>query len=121
MSGGERARLALAKLLLEPYSLLVLDEPTNHLDIRSKDVLKQALAQYDGTLIVVSHDRYFLDGLVETVYEFRNKKLKQHKGGIFDFLRKKRIESLKEIEKKDKLNKQVKAKKSSGKARIEHS
>ena len=103
LSGGERARLALVKLLLEPVNLLVLDEPTNHLDMRSKDILKQALIKYDGTLIVVSHDRDFLDGIVEKVYEFRNNKIKEHLGGIYDFLRKKKIENLKDIERKDKV------------------
>ena len=101
LSGGERSRLALARLLLEPYSLLVLDEPTNHLDMRSKDVLKQALQQYDGTLILVSHDRYFLDGLVTKVFEFGKKRIKEHLGGIYDFLQRKKLESLKEIERKE--------------------
>jgi ATP-binding cassette, subfamily F, member 3 len=103
LSGGERARLALVKLLLEPSNLLVLDEPTNHLDMRSKDILKQALIKFDGTLIVVSHDRDFLDGIVSKVYEFRHNKIKENIGGIYDFLRKKKIENLKEIEKKDKV------------------
>jgi ATP-binding cassette subfamily F protein 3 len=102
LSGGERSRLALIKLLLEPYNLLVLDEPTNHLDMRSKDILKQALIRYDGTLIVVSHDRDFLDGLVKKVYEFRNNKIKENIGGIYDFLRKKKIETLKELEIREK-------------------
>jgi len=102
LSGGERSRLALAQLLPEPYNLLVLDEPTNHLDIHSKDILKQALKKYDGTLIVVSHDRDFLDGLVEKVYEFRHKTIKENIGGIYDFLRKKKINSLRDIEAKDK-------------------
>lgn len=93
LSGGERARLEMAKLLFQPYSLLVLDEPTNHLDIRSKDILKQALLNYDGTLILVSHDRDFLTGLADTVYEFKDKKIKQYKGGIEYFLEKKRIEN----------------------------
>jgi ATP-binding cassette subfamily F protein 3 len=102
LSGGERSRLALVKLLLEPSNLLVLDEPTNHLDMRSKDILKQALIKFDGTLIVVSHDRDFLDGIVDKVYEFRNNRIKENLGGIYDFLRKKKIENLKEIERKDK-------------------
>ncbi len=102
LSGGERSRLALVKLLLEPSNLLVLDEPTNHLDMRSKDILKQALIKFDGTLIVVSHDRDFLDGIVGKVYEFRNNRIKENIGGIYDFLRKKKIENLKDIEKKDK-------------------
>jgi ATP-binding cassette subfamily F protein 3 len=101
LSGGERSRLALVKLLLEPYNLLVLDEPTNHLDMRSKDILKKALVKFDGTLIVVSHDRDFLDGIVGKVYEFRHNRIKENIGGIYDFLRKKKIETLKEIEKKD--------------------
>lgn len=100
LSGGERSRLAMAKLLLEPYNLLVLDEPTNHLDIKSKDILKQALKAYDGTLVVVSHDRDFLDGLMDKLYEFRHKKIKQHSGDIYEFLKKKRLESLKDIERK---------------------
>jgi len=103
LSGGERARLALVKLLLEPTNLLVLDEPTNHLDMRSKDILKQALIKYDGTLIVVSHDRDFLDGIVGKVYEFKHNKIKENIGGIYDFLRKKKIENLKDIERKDKI------------------
>jgi ATP-binding cassette subfamily F protein 3 len=102
LSGGERSRLALVKLLLEPSNLLVLDEPTNHLDMRSKDILKQALIKYDGTLIVVSHDRDFLDGIVGKVYEFRHNRIKENIGGIYDFLRKKKIENLKDIERKDK-------------------
>jgi ATP-binding cassette subfamily F protein 3 len=101
LSGGERSRLALVRLLLEPHNLLVLDEPTNHLDIRSKDILKQALINYDGTLIVVSHDRDFLNGIVDKVYEFRHNRIREHLGGIYDFLRKKKIDNLREIEKKD--------------------
>jgi ATP-binding cassette subfamily F protein 3 len=103
LSGGERSRLALVKLLLEPYNVLVLDEPTNHLDMRSKDILKQALIKFDGTIIVVSHDRDFLDGIVEKVFEFRHNRIKENIGGIYDFLRKKKIENLKDIEKKDKV------------------
>ena len=98
LSGGERARLAMAKLMLNPYNLLALDEPTNHMDILSKDILKQALVRYDGTLIIVSHDRDFLDGLVDKVYEFRDGHVKEHLGGIQDFLEKLRIENLSELE-----------------------
>lgn len=97
LSGGEKSRLSMAKLLLEPYNLLVLDEPTNHLDMRSKDILKQALLAYDGTLIVVSHDREFLDGLTDMIYEFKNQKVKEFRGGIFEFLSKKKIESLDDL------------------------
>lgn len=112
LSGGERSRLAMVKLMLEPVNLLVLDEPTNHLDIRSKEILKQALIDYDGTVIVVSHDREFLEGLVNCVYEFKEKKVKQHIGGIYDFLRRKKIESMKELEKKEiSSNQEVKAQK----------
>jgi ATP-binding cassette subfamily F protein 3 len=112
LSGGERSRLAMVKLMLEPVNLLVLDEPTNHLDMRSKEILKQALIDYDGTVIVVSHDREFLDGLVNCVYEFREKKVKQHLGGIYEFLRRKKIESMKELEKKNiPLNQEVKVQK----------
>jgi ATP-binding cassette subfamily F protein 3 len=112
LSGGERSRLAMVKLMLEPVNLLVLDEPTNHLDMRSKEILKQALIDYDGTVIVVSHDREFLDGLVNCVYEFREKKVKQHLGGIYEFLRRKKIESMKELEKKNiQLNQEVKVQK----------
>jgi ATP-binding cassette subfamily F protein 3 len=98
LSGGERNRLALAKLMLQPYNLLVLDEPTNHLDMRSKDVLKNALLEYNGTVIIVSHDRDFLNGLVNKVYEFTHGKVKEHIGGIYDFLRRKKLETLKELE-----------------------
>ncbi|MDP3432413.1 MAG: ABC-F family ATP-binding cassette domain-containing protein, partial [Bacteroidota bacterium] len=112
LSGGERSRLAMVKLMLEPVNLLVLDEPTNHLDIRSKEILKQALIDYDGTVIVVSHDREFLEGLVNCVYEFKEKKVKQHIGGIYDFLRRKKMESMKELEKKEiTSNQEVKAQK----------
>ncbi len=100
LSGGERTRLAILKLLLEPFNLLILDEPTNHLDLRTKDVLKQALQDFDGTLIVVSHDRDFLDGLVTKVYEFGGGKVKEHLGGIYDFLETKRLENLQELERK---------------------
>ncbi|MBN1413927.1 MAG: ABC-F family ATP-binding cassette domain-containing protein [Bacteroidales bacterium] len=101
LSGGERSRLAMARLLLESYNFLVLDEPTNHLDMRSKDILKQALLKYNGTLIIVSHDREFLDGLITKVYEFSNHKIKEHIGGIYDFLQRKKIDSLTELERKD--------------------
>ncbi|MGE0088896.1 MAG: ATP-binding cassette domain-containing protein [Bacteroidales bacterium] len=100
LSGGERSRLAMAKLLLQPYNLLVLDEPTNHLDMRSKDILKNALLDFKGTLILVSHDREFLDGLVDKIYEFRNQNVKEHLGGIFEFLQKRKLENLKELERK---------------------
>jgi ATP-binding cassette subfamily F protein 3 len=100
LSGGERSRLAMIKLLLQPVNFLVLDEPTNHLDMRSKEILKKALLNFEGTVLIVSHDREFLEGLVTCVYEFRNKKIKQHLGGIYDFLVKKKMESLKELEKK---------------------
>jgi ATP-binding cassette, subfamily F, member 3 len=112
LSGGERSRLAMVKLMLEPVNLLVLDEPTNHLDMRSKEILKQALVDYDGTIIVVSHDREFLDGLVNCVYEFKDKKVKQHLGGIYEFLDRKKIESMKELERKNiSLNQEVKVQK----------
>ena len=100
LSGGERTRLAMIKLLLEPVNLLILDEPTNHLDMKTKDILKQALMDFDGTLIVVSHDRDFLDGLVTKVYEFGNKKVTEHLCGIYEFLEKKKMDSLQELEKK---------------------
>ena len=100
LSGGERTRLAILKLLLEPFNLLILDEPTNHLDLRTKDVLKQALQDFDGTLIVVSHDRDFLDGLVTKVYEFGGGKVKEPLGGINDFLETTRLENLQELERK---------------------
>lgn len=102
LSGGERSRLAMAVMILQPFNLLILDEPTNHLDMRSKDILKNALLQFNGTLIVVSHDREFLDGLVDKVYEFRNKGLKEYSGGIFEFLEKRKISSIREIERKGK-------------------
>jgi ATP-binding cassette subfamily F protein 3 len=98
LSGGERTRLAMIKLLLEPVNLLILDEPTNHLDIRTKDILKQALLEFDGTLILVSHDRDFLDGLVNKIYEFGNKRVKEHDEGIREFLERKKMEHLRELE-----------------------
>ena len=100
LSGGERARLAMAKLMLKPHNLLALDEPTNHMDLISKDILKQALQAYDGTLVIVSHDRDFLDGLVDKIYEFRDGKVKEHLGGVEDFLHRKRLENLNELERK---------------------
>ncbi len=100
LSGGERTRLALLKLLLEPVNLLILDEPTNHLDIKTKDILKQALIDFDGTLIVVSHDRDFLDGLVTKVYEFGNQRVREHLCGIYEFLETKKMENLQELERK---------------------
>jgi ATP-binding cassette subfamily F protein 3 len=101
LSGGERTRLAMIKLLLEPVNLLILDEPTNHLDMRTKDILKSALKDFDGTLILVSHDRDFLDGLAEKVYEFGNKQVKEHLGDIKSFLQKKKLDNLREIERKN--------------------
>ena len=99
LSGGERSRLAMIKLLLEPVNFLILDEPTNHLDMRSKDVLKDAIRDFDGTVVVVSHDREFLDGLVSKVYEFGGGMVKEHLGGIYDFLQRKNIESLNDLQK----------------------
>ena len=98
LSGGERARLGMAKLMLQSYNLLALDEPTNHMDIKSKDILKQALKAYDGTLIVVSHDRDFLDGLVDKMYEFKDGHVREHLGSVADFLAKRKIETLQELE-----------------------
>jgi ATP-binding cassette subfamily F protein 3 len=98
LSGGERTRLAMIKLLLEPVNLLILDEPTNHLDMRTKDILKQALMEFDGTLILVSHDRDFLDGLVNKIYEFGNKRVKEHDEGIREFLERRKMEHLRELE-----------------------
>ena len=98
LSGGERSRLAMIRLLLEPVNLLILDEPTNHLDMRSKDVLKEAIKAFDGTVILVSHDREFLDGLVTKVYEFGNKKIREHLGGIYEFLLHKKMDNLRELE-----------------------
>ena len=102
LSGGERTRLAMIRLLLEPVNLLILDEPTNHLDMRSKDVLKDAIKAFDGTVILVSHDREFLDGLVDKVYEFGNQRVVEHLGGIYDFLERKKMESLVELERSTK-------------------
>jgi ATP-binding cassette subfamily F protein 3 len=102
LSGGEKGRLALARLLLEPVNLLILDEPTNHLDMRSKDILKGALNQYNGTMILVSHDREFLDGLCNKVFEFNEGRIREFPGGIFEFLQSRKLESLRQLEvKKD--------------------
>ncbi len=101
LSGGERSRLAMAKLMLRPYNLLALDEPTNHMDIRSKDILKQSLIKFDGTLVIVSHDRDFLEGLVNKVYEFKDGRIKEHLGGIDEFIDRRKIENLQELEKRN--------------------
>ena len=101
LSGGERARLAMARMMLEPRNLLILDEPTNHMDMRSKDILKSAIMKYDGTVVVVSHDREFLDGMVQKVYEFRDGGVKEYLGGLYYFLEKRKLESLQEIERRD--------------------
>jgi ATP-binding cassette, subfamily F, member 3 len=98
LSGGERTRLAMIKLLLDPVNFLILDEPTNHLDLKTKEILKSALQDYDGTMILVSHDRDFLDGIVNKVFEFGNKKVKEHLGDIRSFLEKKKLENLRELE-----------------------
>ena len=102
LSGGEKTRLAMIRLLLEPVNLLILDEPTNHLDMRTKDILKQAIKDFDGTVIVVSHDREFLDGLVEKVYEFGGGQVRECLGGIYEFLEKKKLASLQELERNKK-------------------
>jgi ATP-binding cassette subfamily F protein 3 len=98
LSGGEKGRLAIARLLMQPVNLLVLDEPTNHLDMRSKDILKESLKQYDGTLILVSHDREFLDGLCNKVFEFKSGAIREFPGGIFEFLQSRKLETLKQLE-----------------------
>ena len=113
LSGGERSRLAMARMMLSPHNLLVLDEPTNHMDMRSKDILKEALRKYDGTLVVVSHDREFLDGLVEKVYEFRDGSVKEYLGGIRYFLEKRKLEDMRQIELRESVSKEQKS--SSGK------
>ena len=109
LSGGERSRLAMARMMLSPHNLLVLDEPTNHMDMRSKDILKEALMKYDGTLVVVSHDREFLDGLVDKVYEFRDGGVKEYLGGIRYFLEKRKIEDMRQIEAKESVAKEQKS------------
>ena len=101
LSGGQRRKVALAKVLASDFDVLILDEPTNHLDMKTKDILKQALMDFDGTLIVVSHDRDFLDGLVTKVYEFGNKKVTEHLEGIYEFLQRKKMENLNELERKN--------------------
>lgn len=118
LSGGERTRLAMVRLLLEPVNLLILDEPTNHLDMRSKEILKQALKDFDGTVILVSHDREFLDGLVDKVYEFRHQKIKEHIGGIYDFLAKKKMDSLNELNASIASKKNESVKKESSQAKL---
>lgn len=119
LSGGERNRLALCKLLLQPFNVLIMDEPTNHLDIKSKNVLKEALKSYEGTLILVSHDRDFLQGLTNSVYEFKNKKVKEYLGDIDFYLDQRKVENLREIEKKDKVIEDTTDKKTSGKQSYE--
>jgi len=119
LSGGERARLGMAKLMLQNYNLLALDEPTNHMDIKSKDILKQALKAYDGTLIVVSHDRDFLEGLVDKMYEFRDGKVKEHLGTVSEFLAKRKLESLQELERNAPANQAPAAPVAAGKAAFE--
>ena len=120
LSGGEKTRLAMIRLLLEPVNLLILDEPTNHLDMRTKDVLKKAIAEFEGTVIIVSHDREFLDGLVEKVYEFGGGRVREHLGGIYDFLEKKKIDSLRQLEVSQKTAaKSAPAEKSEGKISYE--
>ena len=119
LSGGEKARLALAKMLLKPYNLLILDEPTNHLDMRSKDILKEALRNYNGSVIVVSHDRYFLDGLTDKIYEFKRKKIKEHHGDIFEFLKKRKIENLDSLHVTKKNEKKIKPGKKQTKEQFE--
>ncbi|GAA0711213.1 ABC-F family ATP-binding cassette domain-containing protein [Aquimarina litoralis] len=120
LSGGERNRLALCKMLLEPFNVLVMDEPTNHLDIKSKNILKEALKNFEGTLILVSHDRDFLQGLTNTVYEFKNKQIKEYLGDIDYYLEQRRVDDLRDIEKKDKESKTVSDTKESAKQSYEN-
>ncbi|MBI9060804.1 MAG: ABC-F family ATP-binding cassette domain-containing protein [Marinilabiliaceae bacterium] len=120
LSGGERTRLAMVKLLLEPVNLLILDEPTNHLDMRSKEILKQALRDFDGTIILVSHDREFLDGLVDKVYEFRHKRIKEHLGGIYAFLEHKKLDTLNELNQSIAAQKKQTAEKTDSKAKLSY-
>ena len=119
LSGGERSRLAMARMMLEPHNLLILDEPTNHMDMRSKDILKTALQKFDGTVVVVSHDREFLDGIVDKVYEFRDGGVREYLGGIYYFLEKRKLENLHEIERKTPVATAVKQEQSQGKLSYE--
>ena len=119
LSGGERSRLAMARMMLEPHNLLILDEPTNHMDMRSKDILKTALQKFDGTVVVVSHDREFLDGIVDKVYEFRDGGVREYLGGIYYFLEKRKLENLHEIERKTPVVTAVKQEQSQGKLSYE--
>ncbi|MBE6190451.1 MAG: ABC-F family ATP-binding cassette domain-containing protein [Rikenellaceae bacterium] len=119
LSGGERSRLAMARMMLEPRNLLVLDEPTNHMDMRSKDILKEAILKYDGTVVVVSHDREFLDGMVDKIYEFRDGGVQEYLGGIYYFLEKRKLASLQEIERRDKPTAATAPKESTGKLSYE--
>ena len=119
LSGGERSRLAMARMMLEPRNLLVLDEPTNHMDMRSKDILKEAILKYDGTVVVVSHDREFLDGMVDKIYEFRDGGVQEYLGGIYYFLEKRKLASLQEIERRDKPATAAAPKENSGKLSYE--
>ncbi len=114
LSGGERSRLAMARLMLEPHNLLILDEPTNHMDMRSKDILKEAIKKFDGTVIVVSHDREFLDGTIDKIYEFRDGGVKEYLGGIYYFLEKRKVESLSDIERKEQPQQSEEKSKASG-------
>ena len=119
LSGGERSRLAMARMMLEPRNLLVLDEPTNHMDMRSKDILKEAILKYDGTVVVVSHDREFLDGMVDKIYEFRDGGVQEYLGGIYYFLEKRKLASLQEIERRDKPTTEAPQKERAGKLSYE--
>jgi len=119
LSGGERSRLAMARMMLEPHNLLVLDEPTNHMDMRSKDILKTALQKFDGTIVVVSHDREFLDGIVDKVYEFRDGGVREYLGGIYYFLEKRKLENLHEVERKSVVQSVEKSDMSQGKLSYE--
>ena len=119
LSGGERSRLAMARMMLEPHNLLVLDEPTNHMDMRSKDILKSAIQKFDGTVVIVSHDREFLDGMVDKVYEFRDGGVREYLGGIYYFLEKRKLESLQELERKAVVTPTAEREASSGKLSYE--